>query len=75
VGTGAVLDDASLRPHGGLNTPSILSVARTAPYLHDGSAQTLRSRIMKGKQSDLHGKTSLLSDDEVNDLVAYLKTL
>lgn len=75
VGTGAVLDDASLRPHGGLNTPSILSVARTAPYLHDGSAQTLRSRIMKGKQSDLHGKTSALSDDEVNDLVAYLKTL
>ncbi len=72
---GDVIDDASLRPHGGLNTPSILGIARTAPYLHTGAAPSIRARIMKGKEADLHGKTAQLSVEEVDDLVAYLKTL
>jgi cytochrome c peroxidase len=59
----------------GLNTPSLLGVARSAPYLHDGSATTLQVRILVGKEKDLHGKTSALTADEVTDLVAYLKTL
>jgi cytochrome c peroxidase len=72
---GDVIDDATLRPHGGLNTPSILGIARTAPYLHTGAAPSIRARIMKGKEGDLHGKTAQLSVEEVDDLVAYLKTL
>jgi cytochrome c peroxidase len=75
VKTGNVQDNPSLLPHGGLNTPSLLGLARTAPYLHDGSAMTLKARIMTGKSLDQHGKTAQLSDQEVDDLVGYLKSL
>ncbi len=73
--SGTVIDNVALLPHGGLNTPSLLGLARTAPYLHDGSAQTLKGRLMTGKTLDQHGKTSRLSDAEVDDLVGYLKAL
>jgi YVTN family beta-propeller protein len=75
VTTGPVVDRLDLLPFGGLNTPSLLGLARTAPYLHDGSVQTLKARILVGKEKDLHGKTSRLSAQEVDDLVAYLKSL
>ena len=72
---GPVPDNMAFLPKGGLNTPSLLGLARTAPYLHDGSATTLKGRIMTGKALDQHGKTSRLSDGEVDDLVSYLKAL
>jgi cytochrome c peroxidase len=75
VQTGTVVDNVSMLPHGGLNTPSLLGLARTAPYLHDGSALTLKARLLTGKDGDRHGKTSRLSDAEVDDLVSYLKGL
>lgn len=75
VKSGTVLDNQQLLPHGGLNNPSLLNVARTAPYLHDGSAATLKARILQGKNGNQHGLTAQLSDAEVDDLVAYLKTL
>ncbi len=75
VTTGPVVDRLDLLPFGGLNTPSLLGLSRTAPYLHDGSATTLKARILVGKDKDLHGKTSRLNEVEVDDLVAYLKSL
>ena len=71
---GNVRDDVKSLPKG-LNTPSLLGLARTAPYLHDGSAQTLKARILQGKAENRHGKTAELSAGEVDDLVAYLQTL
>ncbi len=73
---GQVNDDLAFLSKG-LNTPSLLGLARTAPYLHDGSAATLRDRILNDRQrgSDAHGKVSLLKDAEVDDLVAFLKAL
>jgi cytochrome c peroxidase len=62
-------------PNGGPNVPSLLGLARTAPYLHDGTAATLHERIMEGKSADQHGKTSNLSEQDVLDLVDYLETL
>jgi YVTN family beta-propeller protein len=59
----------------GLNTPSLLGLARSAPYLHDGSAKTLRDRFFQARYTDQHGKTSQLSDAEVEDLVAFLRML
>ena len=59
----------------GLNTPSLLGVGRSAPYLHDGSVPTLKERILRGKQQDLHGATSQLTSAEVDDLVQYLQSL
>ncbi len=72
--TGNVRDNLVSLPKG-LNTPSLLGLARTSPYLHDGSALTLKARILQGKADNLHGVTSTLSDNEVDDLVAYLQTL
>ncbi|WP_223642674.1 c-type cytochrome [Corallococcus sp. EGB] len=70
-----VLQDAVAVIRSGLNTPSLLGVGRTAPYLHDGSAPTLKARLMKGRETNLHGMTSTLSDADMDDLVAYLETL
>jgi len=72
--TGPIQDDANVRKMG-LNTPSLLGLARTAPYLHDGSAPTLKERLVQGRQSNRHGSTSHLSDADIDDLVAYLQTL
>lgn len=58
-----------------VNTPSLLGLARTAPYLHDGSAPTLRERIYQGREWNLHGETSRLTDAQIDDLVAYLSSL
>lgn len=74
VRVGGVVDNMKYLPRG-LNTPSLLGLGRTAPYLHDGSAVTLKERILEGKQADRHGATAQLSNAEVDDLVAYLKTL
>ena len=74
VQSGNVLDDVS-RLSRGLNTPSLLGVGRSAPYLHDGSVATLKERILRGKQADQHGATSGLTFAEVDDLVDYLQAL
>ncbi len=74
VTTGNVRDDVT-RLTKGFNTPSLLGIARSAPYLHDGSALTLKARIIQGKADNKHGLTSQLSTNEVDDLVAYLQTL
>jgi len=59
----------------GFNVPSLLSLARTAPYLHDGSAATLKDRLMRDRGSNRHGALAEVSDSQINDLVEYLKTL
>lgn len=55
------------------DTPTLLGVYRSGPYLHDGRAKTLHDVIrMSG---DRHGVTSHLSAGEVDDLVEFLKSL
>jgi YVTN family beta-propeller protein len=66
--------DNGLVMSGGLNVPSLKGLSRSAPYLHDGSAMSLKGRVLKNP-NDKHGVTSSLSSDEVDDLVAYLRTL
>ncbi|MCU0698335.1 MAG: c-type cytochrome [Myxococcaceae bacterium] len=75
VETGPVVDRREFLFHGGLNTPSLLGIARTGPFLHDGSAPTLKARILMGKERNEHGLTSQLTDQEVDDLVAYVRSL
>ncbi len=55
-----------------VRVPSLRNVATTAPYFHDGSAPTLQDAIrrMAGAQLD-----RTLSDQQVESLVAFLKTL
>jgi len=66
VGTGEALQTTSLR-----------GLGLRAPYMHDGCAKSLKARFNNETcgGGDRHGRTSQLSDEELDDLVAYLKTL
>jgi len=59
----------------GVDTPSLIGLAGSAPYYHDGSAATLRA-LLEGNAS-VHGmgRTSHLTSAQMSDLVAYLETL
>jgi cytochrome c peroxidase len=57
------------------DTPTLVEIWRTAPYLHDGSAATLREVLVERNPADRHGKTSQLKPSEIDDLVAYLLSL
>ncbi len=52
----------------GLDTPTLLGIWQTAPYLHDGSAKTIAEAITAHQDIEL-------SSDEVNQLATYLKQL
>jgi DNA-binding beta-propeller fold protein YncE len=58
-------------------TPSLRGVATRAPYMHDGCAPTLHDRFTNETcgGGDFHGKTSQLTAEQIDDLVAYLETL
>lgn len=56
----------------GIDTPTLLGVWETPPYLHDGSAPTLRDVITTKNPDDLHGFVSILTPTEIDQLVAYM---
>ena len=56
-------------------SPMLLELWRTAPYLHDGSAATLRDVITTKNAGDRHGRTSQLTSQEIDDLMEYLLAL
>jgi cytochrome c peroxidase len=73
VGTGN--DDPSERMGPKYDTPTLLGIYRTAPYLHHGKATTLQEVLTKFNKSDRHGHTSQLAKDETDDLVQFLLSL
>jgi YVTN family beta-propeller protein len=73
VGTG--LDDKSEKMGPKYDTPMLLGVYRAAPYLHHGKAKTLHEVLTTYNKGDKHGKTSHLKPEEIDDLVAFLKSL
>ena len=56
VGTGRRRDRGAAR----FDTPSLIELWRTPPYLHDGSAATLRQVLIDDNRDDRHGMTSSL---------------
>jgi len=64
VGTGGMFD-----------TPHLLGLADTAPYLHDGRALTLEELWTTYNTNDLHGVSSYMNKIQLNDLIEFLKTL
>ncbi len=57
------------------NVPSLRAVWATAPYLHNGSAQTLMD-VLSINPNDTHGQlAAVLNQQQRERLVAYLKTL
>ena len=59
----------------GIDTPALHGVWATAPYLHDGSAPTLRDELTTRNPGDRHGATTTLGAAELDDLIAYLRCL
>ena len=57
------------------DTPTLLGVYRSAPYLHDGSAKTLRDVLTTNNGGDKHGRTSHLAANQIDDLIEFLKAL
>ncbi len=57
------------------DTPTLVEIWRTAPYLHDGAAPTLRDVLVDHNKKDAHGKTSKLKADEIDALIEYLLSL
>jgi cytochrome c peroxidase len=72
------------RNFGEFRVPSLRNVARTAPYMHNGSLATLQDVVKfysELNEERLHAdgekilKPLKLSDDEVQDLVSFLESL
>ena len=70
VGTASAQDANSA-----FDTPALIELWRTAPYLHDGSAPTLRDVLTTRNAEDRHGQTSRLTSQQIDDLVAFLLSL
>ena len=62
-------------PDGRYDTPSLIEAYRTAPYLHDGRALTLKDVLTVHNKDHKHGKTESLTEEEIDALVAYLRSL
>jgi YVTN family beta-propeller protein len=73
VGTGK--DDPGEKIGPTYDTPTLLGVYRSAPYLHHGKAKTLVEVLTVCNKGDRHGKTSHLKPGEIGDLVDFLKSL
>jgi DNA-binding beta-propeller fold protein YncE len=58
-----------------VDTPSLVGLAASAPYYHDGSAATLEALLTD--RALVHGMAELsdLDDTQIRDLIAYLETL
>jgi YVTN family beta-propeller protein len=76
VGTGPpAIADPSEKMGSAYDTPTLIGVYKTAPYLHQGKAATLADVLTTYNREDRHGKTSHLASDQINDLVEFLRAL
>lgn len=57
------------------DVPSLVEVWRTAPYLHSGEALALREAITDHNLLQRRGNTADLTGAELDDLLAYLRSL
>ncbi len=60
---------------GSVDTPSLIGLAQSAPYYHDGSATSLESLLRNNGSIHAMGRTSRLDNAQITDLVAFLQTL
>jgi DNA-binding beta-propeller fold protein YncE len=72
VGTWKEGEDEDLQS---LDTPSLLGLRQSEPYLHDGRAPTLVSVFTHHNSKNQHGHTSNLSDDDIHCLSEFLRYL
>ncbi|MBN2163167.1 MAG: hypothetical protein JXR25_09320 [Pontiellaceae bacterium] len=58
-----------------VDTPQLVEVWRTAPYLHDGRAATLGDVLGSMGHAGISKAASGLSKEELDDLLAYIRSL
>jgi mono/diheme cytochrome c family protein len=56
-------------------TPILIEVWRTAPYMYDGRAVSIREVITTDNANNKHGNTKGLTPQEVDDLANYVNSL
>jgi mono/diheme cytochrome c family protein len=57
------------------DTPTLVEIWRTAPYLHDGRYATLDELLRDGRHGHGRGAVETLTPGDLDDLIAYLRTL
>jgi DNA-binding beta-propeller fold protein YncE len=57
------------------DTPILINVWKTAPYMHDGRSLTIRDVLTIDNPNDKHGVTSTLTNQEIDDLAEYILSL
>ena len=70
IGTKLILDRESE-----FDTPHLNNIYDSAPYLHNGIAETLEEIWTRYNPDDQHGVTNDMTKDQLNDLIEYIKTL
>ena len=70
VGTRGSLDRAAE-----FDTPTLVELWRTPPYLHHGQARNLREALTAYNKEDKHGSTSHLSEQSLDALAEFLLSL
>jgi DNA-binding beta-propeller fold protein YncE len=71
VGTHSRFD----KPEDRFDTPTLVELWRSGPYLHDGSAVTVRDIFTSRNPKQRHGLAHTLSPEELDDLAAFLLSL
>lgn len=71
VGTIGPLDQPTDR----FDTPTLVESWRSGPYLHDGSAVTIRDVLTTRNPQGKHGDVDHLTDEELDDLCEYILSL
>jgi cytochrome c peroxidase len=61
--------------HSRFDVPHLNNIYDSAPYLHNGIAESLEEIWTKYNPKDEHGVTNDMTKDQLNDLIEYLKTL
>ncbi|OHB72367.1 MAG: hypothetical protein A2V70_16420 [Planctomycetes bacterium RBG_13_63_9] len=57
------------------DVPHLNNIYDSAPYLHNGMAETLEEIWTRYNPDDQHGVTNDMTKDQLNDLIEYIKTL
>lgn len=57
------------------DTPTLVECWRTAPYLYDGRAATMREVLEQYNPADQHGQTSKLTAQQLDDLAMFVLSL
>jgi YVTN family beta-propeller protein len=57
------------------DTPKLNNIVDTAPYLHDGRAETLEEIWTLFGGNNFHGYVNDLTKQELNDLIEYLRSI